>query len=174
MENQTTESLLAYSDVVAGSRKVTSRQGEVPIGHAVSLPMPTRRFGFPAYAAFASPAVREPEQAVVQGPPDRWWLLDARTGGVALFALCSVFRFVESAFGKVVLPHPLGTVAELRQQLNEIQNQMDKLAPCFLRGEDGEPEARHRLHQALKNRIPDVLWLQYESLAPDFLAWLSS
>jgi hypothetical protein len=58
--------------------------------------------------------------------------------------------------------------------LNEIQEQMDTLAPIFLRGEPGEADVRHRLHCALVARIPQVLWPQYESLAPDFLAWLAA
>jgi hypothetical protein len=172
MEQNSRLSLLSYLDAVARSRTGATRQVEVPIGHAVSLPMPTRCFGIPAYAAFASPAVREPEKPVLQGPPDRWWLLDAHTGAVALFALWSIYRFAETPFATVTLPHPVGTVAELRQELTDIQTQMDALAPRFLRSENGEPDARHLLYQALKGRIPQVLWSQYEALAPDFLGWL--
>jgi len=166
--------LISYLSVVAGNRRGATREVDVPIGHAVSLALPTLRYGIPAYAAFASPAVREPEQPVVQGPPDRWWLLDARSGAVAMFALCSLHPFAKEQFTKVTLPQPVGTVAELRQQLNEIQSLMDKLAPNFLRGEQGEAEVRHQLHRALRARIPQVLWPQYEALAPDFMAWLAT
>lgn len=166
--------LISYLGALRGSRNGATREVDVPIGHAVSLPLPTLRFGMPAYATFASPAVREPEKLVVQGPPDRWWLLDARSGTVAIFALCVVHPFAKVQFTKVTLPRPAATVAELRQELKEIQAQLDTLAPLFLRGEQGEAEARHKLHRALMARIPQVLWPQYEALAPDFLAWLAT
>ncbi len=171
MERQT---LISYLGAVTGCHKGATHEVNVPIGHAVSLPLPTLRFGIPAYAAFASPSVREPEQRVVQGPPDRWWLLDARTGAVAIFALCALHPFAQVHFTKTALPRPIGTVAGLRQQLKDIQGQIDTLAPIFLRGEHGDKEARHQLHRALVARIPEVLWPQYEALAPDFLSWLAT
>lgn len=164
---------VSYLDVVAGSHKGAIREVEVPIGHSLSLPIPTLKFGIPAYAAFASPAVREPEQPVVQGPPDRWWLMDARNGALALFAYCNIYPFTQEHFTKVALPRPVGAVAELRQNLVDIQRQIEVLAPVFFCGEEGEAEARHHLHQALKLRIPAVLWPQYQAIATDFLAWLS-
>lgn len=172
MEQHLAGSFLPYIDAVSGSRKGATRQVEIPIGHAVSLPLPTRRFGIPAYAAFASPAIREPEKPLHQAPPDRWWLLDARSGVVALFAMCGIHHFANESFVPVVLPQPVGTIAELRQQLNDIQSDLGMLAPQFFSGKDGQPEVRERLHAALKARIPDALWGQYEALVPDFLAWL--
>ena len=51
-----------YGEIRQRQRTHVLRQTEVPVDHAVSLPLPTLRWGRPAYACFASPAIRRPGQ----------------------------------------------------------------------------------------------------------------
>jgi hypothetical protein len=174
MEISKSSTPLTYSDVLSGKRINIRQQVDLPIGHSVSLMLPTLRFGVAGYAAFASPTVRGKENAVRQSPPDRWWLLDARRGTVAVFSLCSIHHFTDARFETVVLSRDMGTVSELRQQLEELRQQMDVLAPLFFqRQEPADPEARPRLFSLLKSRIPEPLFTQHEAIAPDFFAWIN-
>src|SRR5437764_15393128 len=88
---------LSYSDIRQKQRNSSLRQAEIPVEHAVSLPIPTLRFGSPVYAGFASPALRQPEQPMRQGAPDRWWAVDARSGHLALYALATVVPIAPDA-----------------------------------------------------------------------------
>lgn len=172
MEQPKIKDYLIYSDVASSAGSANRMHVDVPIGYAVSLLLPTRRFGFPAYAAFASPSLRDPGKPVTQGPPDRWWLLDARRGSLALFAMCRIYHFADTHFETVVLPSPTGTLANLREELADIRTQMDGIVLTFFQGEAGDQATQRKLLAALKSRIPELIWPQYEAIAPDFFLWL--
>src|SRR5215470_12331995 len=89
--------LLSFSQIRERQKTHPLRQSEVPVEHAVSLPLPTKRWGEPAYAFFASPAFRIPGKPVEQGPPDRWWAVKAHGGAIMIYALWSVVRYTEGA-----------------------------------------------------------------------------
>ena len=72
--------LLTYSEARKRQRNHCLRQSEIPVEHAISLPLPTKRWGKPSYAYFASPSLRSPGHPVEQGAPDRWWVTDAHGG----------------------------------------------------------------------------------------------
>ena len=62
-------------------------------------------WGEPAYAYFAAPALRKPDQPMQQGAPDRFWVLAAHGGRVLLYALSKAVPFPSGAqFDSVTLP----------------------------------------------------------------------
>lgn len=165
--------LLGYSAVRDRQRTHPLRMSEIPVEHAVSLPVPTKRWGGPAYAFFASPSLRRPGQPVQQGAPDRWWVVSAFGGGVVIYALWKAVPFAESiGWESTTLPAVGATIAELKQALSHIEGLMNALAPAFFAGEGGDAGARKSLSRALASFIPEPLKPQYRALAPDFFAWL--
>ena len=61
MSSSTT--LLSYQEFRKRQATHMLRQTEIPVEHAISLPLPTLRWNRPAYIAFASPAIRRPRSA---------------------------------------------------------------------------------------------------------------
>lgn len=164
---------LTYSEIRLRQRNSPLRQSEIPVEHAVSLPMPTLRFGTPMYASFASPAQRQPQQPMRQGAPDRWWAVDARSGHLLLYAGVAVVPIAPDAHWETVtLPAVASSVEELRQGLAQIEEKMNGLAPVFFAGETGEKADRDALTAALLKVLPDPIVPQYRAVAPDFFAWL--
>jgi len=164
---------LAYSDIRQRQRNSPLRQAEIPIEHAVSLPMPTLRFGTPVYASFASPAHRQPQQPMQQGAPDRWWAVDATSGHLVLYAMVTAVPIIAGAdWTTVTLPTVERSVEELRQTLAQIEEQMNALAPAFFAGEAADASARAALAQSLQAILPDPLLPQYRAMASDFFHWL--
>jgi hypothetical protein len=166
---------LSYADIRARQRTHTLRQTEVPVEHTVSLPLPTLRWVRPAYACFASPAIRRPGQPAEQDPPDRWWAVDARTGHLVAYALWSAVPFATGvAWGRVSLPTPAGGIAALQSLMQTVELLMESLAPDFFDGQPGDPQARRALAEALDAVITEPLRPQVQALAPDFSAWLQA
>jgi hypothetical protein len=167
--------LLTYSEVRNRQRTHPVRQSEVPVEHAVSLPVPSKRWLGPAYAFFAAPAARAPDRPQEQGPPDRWWVVDAHGGRLIVYALCAAVPFApEAAFQAVTLPPVTRTLDELRAALKAIDALMDAAVPAFFAGQPGDPAARKALADALQAHLPQPLQPQYRALAPDFFAWLEA
>jgi hypothetical protein len=167
--------LLSYGEVRSRQRTHALRQTEVPVEHAVSLPLPTRRWAGPGFAFFAAPALRAPDRPPVHGAPDRWWVVDARGGGLLVYALFAAVPFASSvAWGESELPPEARSLGELRQSLQQIEMQMDAVATDFFAGRPGDPAARRALAEALKVYLPALLQPQYRALAPDFFSWLEA
>ena len=166
---------LSYSDIRQRQRNSPLRQAEIPVEHAVSLPMPTLRFGIPVYAGFASPAQRQPQQPMRQGAPDRWWAVDARSGHLLLYANVTIVTIAPDAHWETVtLPPVECSVGELRQGLAQIEEKMNGLVPVFFAGQAGDKADREALATALLKILPDPLIPQYRAVAPDFFAWLEA
>lgn len=151
------------------------RLAEVPIEHAVSMPLPTRRFGLPGFAFFAAAALRQPGKPVHQQPPDRWWVVDAAGGRVLVYALTRVAPFAEgAAWAACELPPVGGTLSELRQRQAEAEKALAPLAAAFFAGAAADAAERRAGLAHLLGLLPPPLLPQYRALAPDFFAWLES
>ena len=162
---------LSYSDVRQRQRNSPLRQSEIPVEHAVSLPMPTLRFGTPVYAGFASPAQRQPQQPMRQNPPDRLGAVDARSGHLLLYASTTVFPIAADAHWETVtLPPAESSVEELRQGLAQIEAKLNGLAPAFFAGEAGdkaEREARpRRWRRSCPTRCTRSTWPSRRTSSP--------
>lgn len=167
--------ILSYSDIRNIQRTHTLIKSQVPVEHAVSLPIPTKRAGRIGYAYFAAPAARRPGQPVRQGAPDRWWIFDAHgSASVLIYALCQAQPFSSDNWEAVTLPPIAGTLTDLKAALADFEAQMNALVPAFFADEAGDATAKGNLSAALKTVLSEPLQPQYRALAPDFFAWLES
>jgi hypothetical protein len=144
----------------------------LPIGHAVSLALPTLRLGFPAVTAFAAPAVRR-EGDLRQFPPDRWWAVGASTGRLAFYAVTAAVPLspqAESWAPLDIQPLPY-SIEELENRLAALDSIIDVAAGRFWGGQS--PERGPEIARAIEGTIPPDLVGQHRALAPDFWAWLS-
>jgi hypothetical protein len=150
------------------------RGAEVPVEHAVSLPMPTHRGGGPGFAQFAAPCVRQPGANPVQSAPDRWWVLDATTGAVRLFARTDVIPFGTTAFARQELPTSAPDLATLLAWQKELFAALDATTGPFFAGPPADPTAARDLLDKFTRQTPAPLVPLYRDLAPDFFAWLEN
>jgi hypothetical protein len=167
--------LLPYRQVRERQRTHPIRLAEVPVESALSLPMPTLRWGVPAYAQFAAPAVRLPEKPSEQGPPDRWWAVDARSGHLLVYARTQAIPFApDRAFETVTLPPTGHSLDAMREILAELDTSMEAVAPEFFAGRPGAADLRSRAAERLRSAIPAPVFPRYRALAPDFVSWLEA
>jgi hypothetical protein len=166
--------LLNYTQIRERMRRHPLRQSEIPVEHAVSLPLPTKRFGASGYAFFSSPAVRRPGVPTVQSAPDRWWVLSALGAHIDLYTLVSIFPLGPegSAWEAVELPATAATIQELQASLKEFEALMDLTVPDFFAGKPADPEHAATVWKALEEQVPKPLLEQYRALAGDFFEWL--
>lgn len=173
MMTATLENLLTYSDVLVRQRAGFLRASEIPVEFIVSLPMPTLRGGEPGYAFFACPSSNVLIQPVNQNPPDRWWIMSAGNGKLAVYALCRVVSFSpEAHLKRRTMPAEQRTVAQIREDADAIERHMNALAPLFFAGEAGDVGARQTLLSALTTHLKEAVMPYYQALAPDFFTWL--
>lgn len=166
---------MSYKDMRKRQQTSMLRQAEIPIEHAVSLPMPTKRWLGPAYASFASPALRKPGQPMEQGAPDRWWVVDAHGGRLIIYTLWKAVAYApEVSWTTVTLPPATQSIAEQQAGIEAIELLMDTLVPAFFTNEEGPASTRKALLEALQTYIPAPLLPQYRALTPDFFAWLEA
>jgi len=169
------QKVLPYAELRARQRTHPVRQTEVPVEHAVSLPLPTRRWGQPGYAFFAAPASRAPDRPPVQAAPDRWWVVDAQAGNLIVYALCSALPLVTDVrWTESPLPPVTSSLDELRKALHDIETRMDVIGPQFFSSGPSDAGGRRTLADALRAYLPQPLQPQYRALTPDFFAWLEA
>ena len=150
------------------------RHTEIPVEHAISLPLPTLRWNRSAYISFASPAIRRPNQPMQQWAPDRWWAYDASNGKLIIYALWDALPYAEDVQRNwMILPPITYSVAQLQEQIVTIELLMTETASAFFAKKAGEKATRTALSEALVAYIPQPLLPHYQALAPDFWAWLS-
>lgn len=167
--------LLSYHQARNWQRSNPVRMAEVPVEHAVSLPIPTLRWGGPGYAQFANPASRRPERPVQLGKPDCWWVFDAGDGRLRLYARTSSIDFATGhAFASVDLPAVARTMGELRELHSDLESAMETVIDDFFAGRPGDPQSRKRTADLLTSIVPQPLVCVYTSLAPDFFSWLQA
>jgi hypothetical protein len=171
--NPAQKHLLTYSELRERQKSSVLMRTEVPIEHAVSLPLPTLQWAEPAYAYFAAPALRTPDAPMQQSAPDRWWVLAAHGGRLMIYALSKSIPFPgTTTFEPVTLPRMAMSRDELRQSLKTMEDLLDGLAPQFFAAEPGDEAMRRNLSAMLAEMLPKPLQPQYRALAPDFFAWL--
>jgi hypothetical protein len=165
--------LMSYAELRERQKSHVLIRSEVPLEHAVSLPLPTLAWGEPAFAYFASPALRRPDEPMQQGAPDRWWVVGAYGGRGLVYALAKAVPFPLGAqFETVTLPRISISRDELRQSLKAVESALDSLAPRFFAHEPGDAAERKQLGAMLTELLPKPLQPQYRALAPDFFSWL--
>jgi hypothetical protein len=165
--------LMNYSELRERQKSNVLTRSEVPIEHAVSLPLPTLKWGEPAYAFFAAPALRSPDAPMQQSAPDRWWVLAAHGGRLMIYALSKAIPFPSSEiFEAVTLPKLSMTRDELRQSLKTMEDLLDALVPQFFAQEAGDEVMRQNLAAMMSELLPKPLQPQYRALVADFFAWL--
>lgn len=164
--------ILTYAELRQSQKTHYLRQHEIPVEHSLSWPVPTLRWGIPAYACFASPAHRMPGKPLVQGPPDRWWLIDARNGHLLLYALTRLHPFSQEAWSDVEFPAVQRSLAEQKELLAGLEQHMATAADRFLSGEQLSSSEQADLKAVFSALVPDSLAAQYHALVPDFFEWL--
>lgn len=173
MDTQLELSFISYRDIRQRMHRHALRQTEIPTEHEVSLPLPTCRWGPPAFAFFASPALRQPGLPAQQSPPDRWWALQAHGGQLLVYSLFNIIPFAPGVqWTTAEIPPPAPSVAAIRQMLTDIEDMADVLTPDFFRGAPGDAETRRALIKVFKQFVPEPIIEQYRALAPDFCTWL--
>lgn len=165
--------LLVYASLRQRALDHPVRHAEAPVEHAISLPLPTLRWGAPGYACFAGPAVRAPRQTLQLAVPDRWWLLDPRRAGLVVYGLTAAIPFTESRWEGPVTVTPSGrSLADVQEDLKLVDDLMDVGARAFLQSEDLEATTRQDLAAALLAYLPTSVLPWYRALVPDFFAWI--
>ena len=163
---------LPYAEIAQQKGLRALLQTQVPVEHAVSVPLPTKRWQVPGYACFAAPALRVPDQPARQGAPDRWWVIDARSGRLIAYALCRAVPFGSTAGEDVTLRQPGHSVEALRELFAHLRAQIGAQAPDFFDGKTRPAAERNALKELLEAAVPAVLMPRYRELTPDFFAWL--
>jgi hypothetical protein len=171
----TAATYLSYQTMVSRQRTGALRQSEIPTEHAVSVALPTKRWGDPAYAYFASPALRTPAQPMRQGAPDRWWLIDAHSGRLIIYALWKIFPFAQGVdWPTVALPEVTLDISALEEKMQTLSLLIDVLAPAFFADKPEDRATKQALVELLTVILPAPLLPQYHALTPDFFSWLNA
>ena len=171
--NQIEKQLMSYLELRERQKSNVLIRSEVPVEHAISLPLPTNRWGEPSYAYFAAAALRRPQEPMRQSAPDRWWIIAAYGGRMMVYALTKSIPFPSNAvFEAVTLPRVAMSRDELRQSLKTMEEKLEVLTPRFFAGEPGDAIERGSLASMLAELIPEPLQPQYRAMVPDFFEWL--
>jgi hypothetical protein len=145
----------------------------VPVEDAVSLPLPTLRCHAPGFASFASAAVRTPGQPAEQDVPSRWWVLEAKSGKLLLYAVTQSMPFSDDKSWKpITIESRFASIAEMQKTQQQIEGLVDELAPLFFAHQQAAAEKRAALLEALNRYVSPELMPQYQALVPDFFKWL--
>jgi hypothetical protein len=171
--NTIQKQLMSYSELRELQKSHFLVRSEVPTEHAISLPLPTIRWGEPSYAYFAAAALRRPQEPMRQSAPDRWWVLAAHGGRLMIYALTKSIPFPSNeTYEAVTLPRITISRDELRQSLKTMEGILESLTPRFFAGEPGDAMERRSLAAMLTEHLPKPLQPQYRALVPDFFNWL--
>lgn len=148
------------------------RHAEVPVEHAISLPVPTLRWSLPGYGGFAGPATRAPGQPLRLGTPDRWWALHAEHHRLIGYGLIAAFPFAALGADQVLVDRSGRSVADAHEDLRLLDELMDQVAGSFLAGSASDAALRSDLLEALTTNVTDPILPWYRAFAPDFFSWL--
>jgi hypothetical protein len=166
---------LEYIEIAKRIAQHPLMAAELPTAMYVSMPLPTLRWGGPGYASFSAPTSRQPDQTAIQGAPDRWWLFDAGSARLKVYALTSCFPFAPDAlFSDVEIPSLKCPPVEFRALLAETRERMAPLARCFLEKQIADSTSRSNLRDLLRQIIPVSIEDRHRALAPDFFDWLEA
>src|SRR5262249_49277433 len=98
------------------------RRSEIPMEHLVSLPMPTLRYGEPAFALHACATVREASGTQSCRPPDRHWAIAAHTKTLLFYARTSILPLAApgETWASVTLEQPAASVKAMAERLRAL------------------------------------------------------
>lgn len=170
--------LIKYGSLVKALRTNTTLMNEIPVEFARSLPLPTMRWGQPAWAFFAAPAVRVPGKPHRQGPPTIYAVIAARSadpgGDILLCSHTDAVPFAAAPLHEQELPPNPMTIQQMKEHMRAIEPLMDQAAELFF--DSAAQPAAKAAHQALlphwQALVPRQLWPHYGALVPDFWSWL--
>jgi len=164
---------MSLQDAFAQMKNGALRRNEIPVGHYLSLPVPTLRFRRPAFAFFAAPAIHQPGQSAQALVPDRWWAVDAATKRLVVYAMDFAMPLVSiPATDDSVADAPDVDIAMLEEALRNAVSLLDEAGARFFAGAPASAAVAEQLGRDIALLTPPVLRSFYESIAPDFFAWL--
>jgi hypothetical protein len=161
-----------YAQVRRRWTELAVREHEVPTEHEVSLPLPSLRWGGPAYASFAGPASRTPGAPLRVGTPDRWWATRASDLALLVYALTGVVPFADELPAGPVLAATNRSMREVRADQELFTGLMAGAVPRFFAGEPAGAVLGADLTAAVGVVLPAGLLPWYRRLTPDFFDWL--
>jgi hypothetical protein len=173
MTSTTNTARLSYADArrLFGTHPI--RISEIPVEHAISLPVPTLRCGAPGYAGFAGPARRVPHAPLQLGAPDRWWVLGVQRGALLLYGLTTAVRFMEKLSPEqVTLPPVTRSLAAVEEDLRILDMLMDRAGGEFFAVRPADADLVTDLLAVLTAHVSPMVMSWYRGLAPDFFGWL--
>lgn len=170
--------LVPYGDVLRDETLFERLRLFLDFHSNLSYLMPSLRWGRPTYAAFAYGGLRKTATRIMDHyPPDRWWLIDAYTREIDLYARQAVMSFTSSAPWQERPPPStiqlLVPAEEVDTQLEHIQALIGELAHPFFKGSSYSAATRQQLVGSLAATFPDFFIRYYHSLVPDFSVWLN-
>jgi len=167
------DKLIPYQRLCSEQRRHPLLLSEVPVEFFVSPLLPTRRFGPPGYAAFASATRRIPGKPILQSAPNRWWGFDAATGKLLLYSHCRVFSFAgDKSWAETELAPPPRTLQEQQALFEDLHHHIERSDAPFFFGEELGGNFRAEMRTMFESLFPLVL-PQLSALAPDFFSWLT-
>jgi len=155
-------------------RKADTPAG-VPIEHFKSIPLPTTRWSTPGFVSFAAPCTRRPGQPLQLAPPDRWWVMGARSRSLVAYNLVSAVPFTgETIDERVTLPVPDRSMQAILEDFAVLDELVDQILPAFFADQNADATIRQDVLHSLGALIPDEVIGWYRLLAPDFFHWLEA
>lgn len=142
--------IMSYIELLKKQAKHPVRLAEVPLEHALSLPLPTKRCGTPGYAFFASPTVRA----------------DARSEHLPLDAPCEAMPFSQGETWKPESRTPRNrSLAPVEKEQAELVTMLTAQAPSSL-------PANPALEQDVMGFLNDWSTSLPEPLLTQYRAWV--
>jgi hypothetical protein len=167
--------LLTYAEARKALDRHPLRSRDVPMEYQVALPVPSLRWGPPAYAVFAGAAGRRPGMPRHLAVPDRWWAIDARSGRLLVFADTALIPFADADLGESVTVAPTGRSARaVLAEIAALAELMELAVPAFFDGVAPDPTLATDLRHRWQAVLPADTARWYRALAPDFFAWLDN
>ena len=173
MTSTTNTGRLSYADArrLFGTHPI--RISEIPVEHAISLPVPTLRCGVPGYAGFAGPARRSPRAPLELRRPDRWFTFSAQRGSLVLYSLVTAVPFTENLSPEqVTLPPVTRSLAAVEEDLRMLDTLMDRAAGEFFAARPGDKDLATDLLAVLTAHVSPLVMDWYKALGWDFFSWL--
>lgn len=165
----------SYKEFSLLEKKNKIRESEIPVGHYISWPMPIIEKNLKGFISFASPALRQPDQPMKIGTPDRWWILNADNGKLIVYALCTAMPYANYKFHEpFTLPKIQLSIQEIRQKQDSMAILMDSIVIDFFDQKPINLTTRNAILEIYKALIPGSLFSDYRVIAPQFFSWLDA
>ncbi|GHH42673.1 hypothetical protein [Lentzea cavernae] len=145
---------------------------DVPLGHQISVPLPTSAWPAPSYLGFACPATRTRGTPPVVSAPDRWWAVTAERPVLVAYA-----HTLHIPLSGPADPAPVSVATErqgdeLEEDLRVAGELLDQVTPAFFAGTNVAARQREELRECLVAVLPRALLPWYRAAVPTFFRWL--